>query len=108
MASTMRRRSPPPMLALPWATARTWRWRAPAVAGDDKQYPAESVLRLRLQRGRRADRGRGALSPHGRAALADDRGGRDGAFFCVGHREFASPAKREALRKSVGARKPTL
>ena len=36
--------------------------RAPAVAGDHAQHPPEPVLRLRLQRRRRADRGRRALS----------------------------------------------
>ena len=36
--------------------------RAPAVAGDDAQHPAELVFRLRLQRRRRAGRRRRPLS----------------------------------------------
>ena len=36
--------------------------RAPPQPGDDAQHPAEPVLRVRLQRARRADRGRRALS----------------------------------------------
>ena len=38
------------------------RARPPAQPRDDAQHPAEPVLRLRLQRARRADRGRRALS----------------------------------------------
>ena len=40
---------------------------------DDAQHPAEPVLRLRLQRARRADRGRRALSVLRPAAQPDDR-----------------------------------
>ena len=46
---------------------------APAVARDDAQHPAEPVLRLHLQRRRRADRGRRALSGVRHPAVADHR-----------------------------------
>ena len=89
-ASTTRRRWPRPMSASPWAPAPTSRSKAPASrcsratspascgrarlsAGDDAQHPAEPVLRLRLQRRRRADRGRRALSGVRHPAVADHR-----------------------------------
>ena len=64
--------------------------RAPPVAGDDAQHPAESVLRLYLQRRRRADRRRRALSGLRPAAVADDRRRRHGAVVGLRHRQCAA------------------
>ena len=111
-ASTTRRRSPPPTSASRWARAPTSRSKArasrcstatsrhrrgaPAVAGDDAQHPAEPALRLRLQRRRRADRGRRALSGLRPLAVADGRRGRDGAVVGQRHRQRAAIAERAA------------
>jgi len=58
--------------------------RAPSVGDGDAQYPPEPVLRVRLQRGRRADR-RGIALPRLRPpAVADRCGGSHGAV--VGQR----------------------
>ena len=46
--------------------------------GDDAEHPAEPVLGVRLQRGADPGRGGRALSALWQAAVADDRGGRDG------------------------------
>ena len=54
------------------ATCAASRARA-ALARDDAQHEAEPVLCLRLQRARRADRGRRAVSVLRHAAVADDR-----------------------------------
>ena len=47
--------------------------RAALEPSHDAQHPAESVLRVHLQRARRADRGRRALSVLRHAAKPDDR-----------------------------------
>ena len=67
-------------------------------AGDDPQHPAEPVLRLRLQRGRRADRGGHPLSGLRPAAVADDRGGGDEPVLGLGDRQRAAAADAQALR----------
>ena len=62
------------------------------------QHPPEPVLRVHLQCGRRADRGRRALSGVRPAALADHRRGGDGAVIGQRHRQRPSaPAARRAL-----------
>ena len=73
------------------------RARAQALAGRDEQHPAEPVLRVRLQRRRRADRRRRALSGVRHPAVADHRRRRDGAV--VGQRggECAAVAEDRAL-----------
>ncbi len=53
--------------------------RTPAVAGDHAQHPPEPVLRLHLQRARRAGRGGRPLSVLRHPALAHHRRGGDGA-----------------------------
>ena len=58
---------------------RRHRPRPPAVAGDHAQHPPKSVLRLHLQRRRHPDRRRYSLSDVRLAAVADHRGGGDGA-----------------------------
>ncbi len=70
---------------------RLARYRAcpPAVAVDDEQHPAEPVLRVRLQRPRRADRRRGAVSGVRTAAEPHDRRRGDELQFGVGHRQRA-------------------
>ena len=61
-------------------------------AGDDPQHQAEPVLRLRLQRARRAGRGRRALPGVRHAAVADDRRRRHEPVLGVGHRQCAPAA----------------
>ena len=56
------------------------------------QHPPEPVLRLRLQRPRRADRGRGALPLVRPAALADDRRRRHEPLLGVGDRQRPAAA----------------
>ena len=68
------------------------RARAPAVAGDAAQHPAESVLRLHLQRRRDPDRGRRALPVVRHSAVADHRRGGDGAVLGQRHRQRAAAA----------------
>ena len=60
---------------------------------DDAQHPAEPVLRARLQRRRRAGRGRGALSVPRRADLADVRRGGDEPLVGLGDRQRAAAAR---------------
>ena len=79
------------------------RARAPAVAGGDAQHPAEPVLRLRLQRGRRADRGRRALSGLRHPAVADHRRGRDGAVVGQRGRQCAAVAQGKTLTPTAQA-----
>ena len=67
---------------------------ARAVAGGDAQYPAESVLRLHLQRRRRADCRRRALSGVRPAAVADHRRRRHGAVLGQRRRQRAAAAPR--------------
>ena len=62
-----------------------------AQSRDDAEHQAEPVLRVRLQRARRADRGRRALSVLRSALESDDRRGRDEFQFGVGDRERAAP-----------------
>ena len=66
-------------------------------AGDDPQHQAEPVLRLRLQRARRAGRGRRALSGVRHAAVADDRGRGDEPVVGLGDRQCAQAANVEAV-----------
>ena len=73
---------------------------AASVAGDDAQHPPEPVLRLRLQRARRADRGRRALSGLRHPALADHRRRRDGALVGQRHRQCAAPKELQAMTTS--------
>ena len=67
-------------------------------AGDHEQHPPEPVLRLRLQRRRRADRGRRALPDLRHPAVADHRGGGDGAELGQRDRQCAPAAAPRALR----------
>ena len=57
-----------------------------------REHPAEPVLRLRLQRARRADRRRCALSVLRPAAEPDDRGGGDELQLGLGDRQRAAAA----------------
>jgi len=61
--------------------SRRHRPRAQTVAGDHAQYPPEPVLCFHLQRGRDSDRRGHSLSVLGPAAVADHRGGCDGAVL---------------------------
>ena len=63
----------------------------------DAQHPAEPVLRLHLQRRRRADRGGRALSGVRTSAVADHRRRRDGAVVGQRRRQRAAAAPREPL-----------
>src|SRR3546814_2057637 len=67
----------------------------------DGQYPPESVLRLRLQGGGRADRGRPALSGLWHPAFADDRGGSDGVVVVQRRGQCAAAQPGEAV--NIGA-----
>ncbi len=69
-----------------WHRARP----APEPRGD-AQHPPEPVLRLRLQRARRADRGGGALPGVRPVALPDDRRGGDELQLRLGDRQRTSP-----------------
>ena len=64
---------------------------------DDRQHQAEPLLRLRLQRARRADRRRRALSAVSAAADPRARGGRDGALVGLGGRQRAAAAREADL-----------
>ena len=75
------------------------RARAPPVRGDHAQHQAEPVLRLRLQRARRADRGRRAVPVHRPAAQPDHRGGRDEPVVGLGDRQRAQAARRAPVRR---------
>ena len=59
---------------------------------DDGEHQAEPVLRVRLQRRRRADRGRRALPAFGLLLSPDDRRRRDELQLGLGHRERAPAA----------------
>ena len=65
----------------------------------DAQHSPESRVRVRLQRARRADRSRRAVSGVRLAAVARDREPRDELVVGVGHRQRAAVARREALRR---------
>ncbi len=67
---------------------------ARAVESGHEQYPAEFVFRLHLQRRRRADRGRRALSRLRAAAVAGHRRRRHGAVVGQRHRERVAAAPR--------------
>src|SRR6185437_12810811 len=71
---------------------------ARAVGGGDAQYPAEPVLRLRLQRRRCTDRRGRALSGVRPLAVAGDRGGGDGPVFCQRGWQRAETPPRAALK----------
>ena len=77
----------------------------PPFPGDHAQHPAEPVLRLRLQRRRRADCGRRALSDLRHPAVAHHRGGRDGAEFGQRHRQFTALAAASPLGRKVPRRR---
>ncbi len=62
-----------------------------AEPGDDAQHPPESVLCLRLQRTRRAGRGRGPVSRVRAAAEPDDCQRRHDLQFGVGDRQCVAP-----------------
>ena len=72
------------------------RRRAPSVAGDDAQHPAEPAVRLHLQRCWRADRGGRALSGLRPRVVAGGRRRGDGAVFGQRGRQRASIAERPA------------
>ena len=79
---------------------------AHAVARDHAQHPPEPVLRLRLQRARRAAR-RGRPLPCIRAAAQpDDRERGDERLVSVGDRERVAVARREAMRRASAAPRP--
>ena len=82
------------------------RARAAAVARDDAQHPPEPVLRLRLQRARRADRGGRALPVLRHPAVADDRRRRDGAVVGERDRQRAPAAARGAPRATGETAQP--
>src|SRR5208337_1554014 len=71
--------------------------RAPALGRDDAQHPPEPVLRLHLQCGRRADRGRGSLPGVQRLIIADHRRRGDVAVLRQRGRQRAEAAAGEAL-----------
>ena len=80
------------------------RARAQTVGRDHAQHPAEPVSGVRLQRRRRADRRRHALSGVRHPAVAGDRGGRDGAV--VGERgaqRAAAADDRAVTAELIGA-----
>jgi Cu+-exporting ATPase len=79
--------------------------RHPTVAADAAQHPAEPVLRVRLQRGRRADRGWRALSAVRMAAEPDDCRGGDERQLGVGHRQRAAAAARACLTRVASPRR---
>ena len=67
------------------------RARARAEPRDDAQHPAEPLLRVRLQRARRAAGGRRALPVDRLAAVADDRRRGDEPELGLGDRQRAAP-----------------
>ena len=69
--------------------------------GDDPEHQAEPVLRLRLQRARRADRGRRALSGVRHAAVADARCGGDEPVVGVGDRQCAAAADDKTVTRTT-------
>ena len=73
------------------------RARAKALRRHHAQHPAKSVFRVPLQRARRADRGRRALSAARTFAVAGDRSRGDGAVFRQRRRQCAAAAARSAL-----------
>ena len=75
------------------------RARAPPVRGDHAQHQAEPVLRLRLQRARRADRGGRPVPVHRAAAQPDHRRGRHEPVLGVGDRQRAAAAHGAALMR---------
>ena len=117
-ASTTRPRWRRPTSGLPWGPGPMLRWRAlpsrlikgdlrgivarPAFErSDDAEHPAEPLLRLHLQRPRRADRRWRAVSVFRPAAEPDDRQRRDDVQFGVGHRKCAAaPANRTMKAES--------
>ncbi len=84
---------------------RRHRPRTGAEPGDDAQHPPEPVLRLRLQRPGRADRGRGALPGAGHPAQPHGRRRRHGAELGVGHRQRHPAADRAHLAQAVACRR---
>ena len=64
---------------------------------DDRQHQAEPGLRFSLQRARRPDRGRPALSAVSSAAHPRARGGRDGALLGLRGGQRAPAARRARL-----------
>ena len=75
------------------------RSRAPAVGGDDGQYPAEPVLCLHLQCSRGADRSRRALSGVWHRSFADHRCGSNGALVGQRHQQCTSIEARQAVAR---------
>ena len=65
--------------------------------GDDEEHPAESVLCVRLQRARRADRRRRAVSGVRMAAQPDDRERGDDLQLGLGDRQRATASKNRSL-----------
>ena len=65
--------------------------------GDHAQHPPEPVLRVHLQRARRAGRGRRALPVLRHPAVADHCGGGDGPLVRERRRQCAPAQVREAL-----------
>ena len=77
-----------------FAEGRFGRYRsgAPSLPGDHAQYPPESLLRVRLQRPRRADRCWRSVSLLRRASEPDDRCSGDELQLSLSDRERAAPA----------------
>ena len=69
-------------------------------AGDDPQHQAEPVLRLRLQRARRAGRGRRPLSGVRHVAVADAGGRGDEPVIGIGDRQRAAAADVETMTRT--------
>ena len=79
------------------------RSRAPVVARDAREHPPESVLRVRLQRRRRAGGGRRSVSAMGSLAVADACGRRDERVVDLGDRQRAQVAQQTDLSGALYA-----
>jgi Cu+-exporting ATPase len=80
------------------------RWDRPGSASEprgDAEHPPEPVLRLHLQRPRRADCGRASLPGLRHPAQPDDRGGGDELVFGLGHQQRIAAAPGRTLGDSA-------
>jgi hypothetical protein len=68
-------------------------WKSRLSRATRVQHPAEPVLRIRLQRDDRADRGGRDLSLDGTAAQSDDRQHRYERKLDRGDQQFVAPAR---------------
>src|SRR5205823_9920898 len=66
---------------------------------DDEQHPAESLLRLYLQRPRNSNRSRRTLPVFRLASQSDDRRRRNEPEFCLSRCERASASRRKAINQ---------